>query len=271
MPSSIKYEAALFCAHSPLVTSVSMDKNTILFVIIALLVGLIGGFLIANSMNRSEINALRAQGGRQTAQSSQGDQSTPQDRTLSDAELKAKIAEADNSPSNFAFQKDLGIALYRYAAMKQDVSVLNEAQRILERANSLNGRDFDVLVALGHSYFDLAFDKKDGAGFQKAREIYANALQVKPDDPDIQTDIGISYFWQPSPDYGKAVATLERVGAANPTHTRSMQYLARSHIKLGKIADAEKVAAKIKGINPNQEGLAELTTEIAAAKSGNAQ
>lgn len=248
-----------------------MDKNTILFVIIASLAGFIGGFLLANSMNRSEINALRALGGRQTSQSAQGNQITPQEQTLTDAELKAKIAEADDNPSNFAFQKDLGIALYRYAAMKQDVKILNDAQRILERANSLNGRDFDVLVALGHSYFDIAFDKKDGAGFQKAREIYANALQLKPDDPDIQTDIGISYFWQPSPDYGKAVATLEKVGAANPTHTRSMQYLARSHIKLGKIADAEKVTAKIKSINPNQEGLAELNSEIAAAKSGNPQ
>ncbi|MFN0140474.1 MAG: tetratricopeptide repeat protein [Pyrinomonadaceae bacterium] len=248
-----------------------MDKNTILLMIIALLVGLIGGFLLANSMNRSEINALRASGGRQSSQPAQSNQITPQEQTLTDAELKAKIAEADKSPSNFAFQKDLGIALYRYAAMKQDVTILGEAQRILERAYSLNGRDFDVLVALGHSYFDLAFDKKDGAGFQKAREIYANALQVKPDDPDIQTDIGISYFWQPSPDYAKAVAALEKVGAANPAHTRSMQYLARSHIKLGKIADAEKVAAKIKSINPNQDGLAELNSEIAAAKSGNAQ
>lgn len=247
-----------------------MDKNTILYVIIALLTGFIGGFLIANSINRSEINSLRAQAGRQTSQTAQP-QSNTQEQTLSDAELKAKIAEADKSPSNFAFQKDLGIALYRYAAMKQDVSILAEAQRILERANSLNGRDFDVAVALGNSYFDIAFDKKDGAGFQKAREIYENALQIKPDDADVQTDIGISYYWQPSPDYNKAVAVLEKVSTANPTHTRSMQYLARSYIKLGKFTEAEKAVGKIKSINPNQEGLAELNAELTSAKSGQSQ
>lgn len=247
-----------------------MDKNTILFVIIALLAGFIGGFLLANSINRSEINSLRAQGGRQTSQPTQP-QNNPQDQTLSDDELKAKIAEADKSPSNFAFQKDLGIALYRYAAMKQDAGILAEAQRILVRANLLNNRDFDVAVALGNSYFDIAFDKKDGAGFQKAREVYANALQIKPDDADVQTDIGISYFWQPAPDYAKAVAALEKVSVANPTHTRSMQYLARSYIKLGKFADAEKFVAKIKSIDPNQEGLAELTAELAAAKGGQSQ
>jgi tetratricopeptide (TPR) repeat protein len=242
-----------------------MDKNTVLFVIIALLAGFIGGFLLANSINRAEINALRAAGGRQTAQPVANSQ---QDQTLSDAELKAKIAEADENATNFAFQKDLGIALYRYAAMKQNVSILAESLRILERANSLNGRDFDVLVALGNAYFDIAFDKKDGVGFQKAREIYASALQVKPDDADVQTDIGISYYWQPSPDYNKAVAALDKVSTSNPTHTRSMQYLARSYIKLGKLAEAEKVAAKIKSINPTQEGLAELNAELASAKTG---
>lgn len=245
-----------------------MDKNTILFVIIALLVGFIGGFLLANSMNRAEINAIRSLGGKQT---SLPVQTNSQEPTLSDAELKAKIAEADANSSNFAFQKDLGIALYRYAAMKQDVGILAESQRILERANSLDNRDFDVLVSLGHAYFDLGFSKKDGAGFQKAREIYANALQIQPDDADIQTDIGISYYWQPSPDYNKAAAQLEKVGAANPTHTRSMQYLARSYIKLKRLADAEKLTAKIKSINPNEGGLAELNSELAAAKAGQSQ
>lgn len=245
-----------------------MDKNTILYVIIALLAGFIGGFLLANSMNRSEMNALRARDGRPMTQSTPSSQ---QDQTLSDAELKAKITEADSNPSNFAFQKDLGIALYRYAAMKQDIGILAESQRILERANSLNNRDFDVLVALGNAYFDFAFDKKDGAGFQKARETYANALQIKPDDTDVQTDIGISYFWQPAPDYNKAVAALEKVSAADPAHTRSMQYLARSYIKLGKFADAEKIVTKIKSINPNQDGLAELNAELTSARIGKSQ
>ncbi len=245
-----------------------MDKNTILYVIIALLVGFIGGFTLANYINRSETNRLPSQA---LQQASQTNSNTQRNNTLSDNELKAKIAEADQNPTNFAFQKDLGIALYRYAAMQQDVGILVESQRILERANALNNRDFDVLVALGNSYFDIAFDKKDGAGFQKAREIYADALRVNSDDADIQTDIGISYYWQPSPDYNKAVAALEKVSVANPTHTRSMQYLARSYIKLGKFSDAEKVAAKIKSVNPNQEGLAELNSELAAAKGGQSQ
>jgi tetratricopeptide (TPR) repeat protein len=155
--------------------------------------------------------------------------------------------------------------------MKQDLSILAESVRILERANSLNDRDFDVLVALGNAHFDIAFNKKDGSDFQKAREIYANALQVKPDDADVQTDIGISYFWQPSPDYNKAVTALEKVLAANPTHTRSMQYIARSYIKLGKFADAEKVVAKIKSVDPSDEAITDLASEIAKAKGGQSQ
>lgn len=245
-----------------------MDKNTVMVAIIALLLGFIGGFLLANSMNRAEMLSLRSQGAPQSAQPSSNTQQGP---TLSDEELRAKIAEADKNPSNFGFQKELGIALYRYAAMQQDVNILNESLRILERANSLNGRDFDVLVSLGNANFDIGFGKKDAARFQKARDIYNEALRLQPDDTDVQTDIGISYYWQPSPDYNKAVAQLEKVGAANPTHTRSMQYLARSYIKLGRFADAEKVVAKIKGVNPNEEAIATLTSEIAAAKSGQKQ
>lgn len=236
--------------------------------IIALLVGLIGGFLLANSMNRSEINALRARGGVPPAQLTPANS---QDQTLTEAELKAKIDEADNNPSNFAFQKDLGIALYRYATLKQDVGVLAESQRILDRANSLNSRDFDVLVHLGNAYFDLGFSKKEAGSFQKAREIYASALQIRPSDTDVETDIGISYFWQPTPDYPKAAAQLEKVSSANPMHARSMQYLARSYIKLGKFADAEKIIAKIKNIDPDPAGMAELNSELAAAKSGKSQ
>ena len=193
-----------------------MDKNTVLYVIAALLVGFIGGFLLANSMNRSEMNVLRSQAAVPTASGSNtssapGSQAEP---ALSDEELKAKIAEADKNPANFEFQKNLGTALYKYAAMKQLPGLLPETLRILERAEALNNKDFDVLVALGNAHFDLGFQNKDGAEFQKARDIYARALAIRPGDADVQTDNAISWYVQPSPDYAKAASALEKIAAA---------------------------------------------------------
>ena len=244
-----------------------MHKNTFLFVIIATLVGFIGGFLLANSLNRSEMATLRAQTGRTETTNSNTSQTQPQTELTSD-EIKAKIAEADKNPGNFAFQKDLGMALYRYASMKQDDSLLPEAARILERANSLNANDFDVLVALGNAHFDIGFAKKDAAQYALARDTYAKALEIKPADPDVRTDLGLTYFLQEPPAYDKAAAELQKVSEIDPKHSRSLQFLVQVYVKQGKFADAEKTLAKLKAIDPSNSAIADLTTQITSARNG---
>ena len=242
-----------------------MDKNGILLSIVTLLVGFIGGFFLANSINRSELNSMRAPA--QASQSSNTTTTGSRDDDLSPEEIKAKIDEADKNATNFQFQKDLGIGLYRYAAMKQDVPLLNDAARILSRANSLDARDVDVLTNLGNSYFDIGFAKKDQTNFDKARDFYSKALALKPDDAELRTDLGISYYVQPQPDYAKAVTELQKVLASNSSHERSMHFLAQVYIEQNKLADAEKVIARLKEINPRSKDIEELTAQIERAKA----
>lgn len=236
-----------------------MDKNTILLVIIAALGGFIAGFMLANMLNRSDNRyagmPVQPAGSANSA-------------TLSQEEIRAKVAEADQNADNFAFQKNLGIALYKYSANAQDLNALTESERILTRANTLDPNDYDVLVALGHAHFDIGFAKRQNEGFVKARELYGKALTLRPDDHDVKTDMGISYFVQEPPDFAKAAAELEAVGKANPRHDRSMQFLARVYIRQLKIPEAEKVLAKIREINPSNPAIAEITSEIAAARTG---
>ena len=233
----------------------------------AAIAGFIGGFLLANSLNRAELASLRAK----TRQTNTANSNTSQPQAepeLTNDEIRAKIAEADKNPGNFAFQKDLGTALYRYASMKSDESLLAEATRILERANSLNAKDFDVLVALGNAHFDIGFAKKDAAEYQKAREIYTRALEQKPGDADVQTDLGLTYFLQEPPAYDKAAAQLQKVSDANPKHERSLQFLVQVFVKQNKLPDAEKALAKLKAINPANDAIPDLTSQISAAKGG---
>jgi tetratricopeptide (TPR) repeat protein len=243
-----------------------MDKNTVLIAAIALLAGFIGGFLLANNMNRSEMNELRA--GVRPAGNSNTAPGQPAGDTLSPEEIRAKLAEADASPDNFAFQKSLGVALYRYGAMKQDLGVLEESVRILTRASSLNAKDFDVLMSLGHAHFDVGFAKRDQKQFDLAREAYNKALAIRPEDADVRADLGISYFVQPTPDLAKAAAELQKVSEVDPSHDRSMQFLAEIYIKQNKIADAERVIAKIKEINASNPAVAQLESMVAEAKKG---
>ena len=116
-------------------------------------------------MNRTEINSLRNLA---AASKSPADESTGKDEVLSNDEIKAKVDAADKNPGNFSYQKNLGIALYRYSAMKLDADLLATSLRILERAASLDDKDYDVTVNLGNAHFDTGFAKKDNAGFQKS-------------------------------------------------------------------------------------------------------
>jgi len=244
-----------------------MDKNSVLVAIIALLSGFIGGFLVANSLNRSEINSLRVGSVVQSSAPNTGSKTTPDDQTLSPAEIKSKIDEADKNPDNFSFQKNLGIALYRYGAMKQDENVIGEAARILTRANTLDEKDFEVLVSLGNAEFDLGFAKKEAARFDKARADYLKALTIR-EDADVRTDLGISYFVQEPPDLAKSATELEKVISANPRHDRSIQFLIQVYIKQGRMADADKALAKMKEISPGNPAINDLTTQLNTARNG---
>ncbi len=248
-----------------------MHRNTLALVIAAAIGGFIAGFWLANSLNRTASNSLTAAPG-QSGMTSANSARTASDADLTIEEVRAKIADADQNPNNFAFQKDLGTGLYRYAAMKQNADLLNEALRILERADSLNSKDFDVLVALGNGHFDIGFYKRgDVASFQKARENYTRALALRPDDPDVKTDFGLTYFLQEPPAYDKAVTELTKVASTNPTHERSLQFLVQAYAKQGKLPDAEKALAKIKAINPSNPAIAELTSMISSPQSSTAK
>lgn len=244
-----------------------MQKNTIIYIILAAVIGLIAGFLFANSLNRSELNAQLSQSNRNLSANT-AMQQTPGDAQLSDEEIRSKITEADQNPTNYTFQKDLGVSLYRYAAMKQDVGLLNDSVRILERSRNADAKDFDVLVALGNAHFDIGFFKKDAAAFQTARDVYAKALEIKPNDPDVMTDMGLTYFLQEPPALDKAAADLQKVSVANPKHERSLQFLVQTYVKQNKLAEAEKAFEKLKSLNPNNPAIREITPMIAAAKSG---
>jgi tetratricopeptide (TPR) repeat protein len=236
-----------------------VQRNTLAFVIAGALGGFIGGFWLANSINRTALITPAsniATGGANTSTA------TPPADDLSAQEIDDKIAEADQNPSNLKFQKDLGIGLYQYGAMKRDVVLLGEAVRILDRARSLNGQDADVLVALGNAHFDIGFFRKDAASFKRARDAYAKALVLTPGDPEVSTDFGITYYLQQPPDYGQAASELAKVSTANPKHERSLQFLIKTYVAQNKRLDAERTLAKLKSLNPKNSALDELSAEV---------
>lgn len=228
---------------------------------VAVIVSFCGGFLLANALNRTELTALRGENDRLKNQSGEAKPGDPK-LEVSDEEIRKIIADADAKPADFGYQKERGIGIYRYGAMKQDTALLAESSRILARANQLNPKDHDVIVGLAHSYFDTGYFGKDNKSFEKARETYAKALVLKPVDADIQTEIGMTYFLLAPPDYGRAIIEFEKSLKIDPKYEKALVFLTQSYIKAGNIGEAQNTLAKLREANPSNSSLSELASLI---------
>lgn len=244
-----------------------MNKKVFWLSLIAVAVSFAGGFLLANALNRKELAFLRSENERLKSGPANNDTAL----TLTDEEIRKTIAEADQNPQNFSFQKNRGLALYRYAATTKDANLLAEAARILLRAHELETKDYAVIVGLGNTYFDIGYFKKDNDAFQKSREIYQKALEQKPADADVRTDLGLTYFLQNPPNYEKSMEEFQKSLKANPKHEKTLQYSIQTLLRQNNVSEAEKFLTQLKNANPNNESLAELASQISLQKNNQNQ
>ncbi len=236
-----------------------MNTKFIILTLIAVIISFIGGFLVANALNRNEINQLR---GENEKQSSENTPQSSDETTLSDEEIKKRIAEADQNPQNIPYQKNLGLALYRYAAMKQNAELLGEVSRLLSRANAQNPNDYDVLVALGNTNFDIGYIIKENDKFIKSREFYDAALKLNPQDVDVLTDLGLTFYLINPPEIDKAIVEFEKSLKENPNHEKTLQVIAQAYLSQKKFGEAETYLKRLEDINPNNPYLADLLKEL---------
>ena len=240
-----------------------MNSKSFWISIVAVVISFAGGFILANALNRNEMEGLRAENARlKTGSGDLGESES--ETTLSDDEIRQRIRDAEQNPTNFSFQKNFGLALYRYAVIKKDAAMLAEVEKILNRARSLNEKDYDVLVALGNLQFDFGYFKKSNEGFVKAREYYAKALQQNPKDVDVRTDLGMTYFLANPPQLEKAIAEFKMSLENDPKHEKTLQFLTQSYIKTGNTQQAEIYLARLKEINPQTPNLEDFQTQMAA-------
>jgi tetratricopeptide (TPR) repeat protein len=115
---------------------------------------------------------------------------------------------------------------------------------------------------LGNAFFDIGFFKKDSQSLQKGRDFYQKALEQKPDDANVKTDLGISYYVAEPPDFEKAAAELQKALETDSKHERALLFMAQTLLKQDKTAEAEKYLARLKEINPQTPSLAELSSQI---------
>jgi tetratricopeptide (TPR) repeat protein len=235
--------------------------NNLLIVIVVGLAGLVGGFLLANTLNRSELSELRAEAERLKSEQASG-ASRGVNANLSEEEISATIAQADRKRDDFQTQRNVGIAIYRYGAMKEDSQVIRRSITVLDRAIAIRPDDYDVLLSLGNANFDVGYFEKNNESLVKARGFYERALKIQPKDPNVRTDLALTYFLQTPEDLDNSVAEFKKSLEIDPRHEKTLQFLVQALAKQSRSEEALSYLEQLRAVNPGNESISKLESMI---------
>jgi Flp pilus assembly protein TadD len=117
---------------------------------------------------------------------------------------------------------------------------------ILTRAHSPDNPDWRILSAQGTALDQLG-------RHEEARQYYASALKIIPDEPSVLSNLGLSYVL--SKDLPKAEATLRRANSRADADPRVRQNLGVVVGLQGRLAEAESI---VKADRPAEEAAANV-------------
>jgi len=239
-----------------------MQSKSILLSLAGLGIGFLLGFLVANSINRVEIEKLRAD----RVSSNVADESVAASADLTSDEIHSKIAEADANPANSSYQKNLGLALYKYGSLKNDSEIISEAARLLERAARLSPSDQDIRIGLGNAWFDIGYLNKDNESLEKARGQYERALAQSPNDAGLLTDLGMTYFLEEPPNDVKAIYSFKQALAKDPKNEKALQFIIQSLTRTRNKTEALNYLQKLRSEYPSDKSIDGLEVQINSIK-----
>ncbi len=233
-----------------------MNKDNILFAIIGLLLGSIIGFIFANSVNQ------RGYEPRASATNPAGrDSNLPADHPqipmngvadqaegMAPAAITEAIERARKDPNNFDAQVEAAQLYYQ-------INRFDEAIEFLLKANQLRPDDYATLVRLGDANFD-------SQNYEAAEKWYTAALVKNPNDVPVRTDLGLTFFLRQTPDVDRAIKEYRTSLAREPLHEKTLQNLTAALIKKKDAKEAQATLAKLEQVNPSNEALTKLRTDL---------
>ncbi|MET0648024.1 MAG: tetratricopeptide repeat protein [Pyrinomonadaceae bacterium] len=259
----------------------SLNKKVLLVGALGVVLGFFVGFYLADNVNRGEHEKLRAElaaaragvgaqggstGGEQQGSASGGG-SLP---TLTEEQLKTAVTRADAAPSDAELQHKVGQALYFYAWEKGNAQILPDVARILKRAHALDPKNYRTTVLAGDAHFLLANQSGEARTLGEARKFYETALASQPDDAQVRTNLGRTYFFDKPSNPQRAISEYRRALQADPRQELSLQSLVAALIETGGFEEAARRLGELEKLNPSNTELpglrAQLEQKMNAAK-----
>jgi tetratricopeptide (TPR) repeat protein len=249
-----------------------VTKHNLLYTIIGLLLGFIIGFIFANQVNRGPSDGARSTTARQTSAPAQpvaSDAPNPGGNAQggpTEEEIRDAIAKADARPEDVALQRNFGMVLYRYANQTRNAGLLPDVARMLKRAYQADSKDRDLAVSLGNVLFDMG-QATDPSYFKEARDYYQKALELKADDANVRTDLGLTYYFGQPSDPQRAIAEYRKSLAIDPRHEPTLQNISAALITVGQTAEAQKMIDQLSALNPQNPALSDLRAQMAQSRN----
>lgn len=217
-----------------------MNKNNILFIITGLLLGLIIGFIAANSAFRNSMTPMSPTAAIPVQTNANVPAGHPNINGQQSAtplpEIQPAIDKAKANPNDFEAQ-------IKVAELYNQAEKYEESAEYLKIANKLKPDHYQTIVNLGNVGFD-------GGNFAEAEKWYLAALAVKKDDTNVRTDLGLTYVFREKPDYGKAIGEFNTVLGLNPNHIQALQNLTVAYLRNGDKTNAKETLAKLEITDP---------------------
>ncbi|OLE50784.1 MAG: hypothetical protein AUG51_26215 [Acidobacteria bacterium 13_1_20CM_3_53_8] len=237
-----------------------MNKDNVLFAIIGLLVGLIVGFMFANSVNQRSSAAPLAQMSQAAALPPNHPpitSNTGQEAGPDMAAVQAAVKVARDQPDNFEAQTK--VAEFYYQVQRYD-----DALQFLKRANQLRPEDYETIVQLGNVNFDATH-------YEEAERWYTAALQKKADDVNVRTDLGLTFMFREPADLDRAISEFRRSLERDAAHVQTLQNLTVAYTRKGDAGAAQATLNKLQEVSPNNPAIASLRSDLENLRSAPAR
>ncbi len=215
-----------------------------MFAVLGLIVGLVIGFVGANSINKSayEKQPTTSASTKETNSNpalpkdhppigtSSGDQTAPR------PEVMAAIEKAKSQPQNYEAQMTAADLYYQ-------IQRFDEAAKFYETAAKLKPADAEPMVKAGNAYFD-------SEQYEQAEKWYMQALQKDPKNIIARTDLGLTFFLREPRDIDRAIKEYKTSLSIDPEHEITLQNLALAYSENGDTENHQATMEKLKKVNP---------------------
>jgi tetratricopeptide (TPR) repeat protein len=226
-----------------------VNKDNVLFAVIGILLGFISGYLLHEVMAARQPPRLRP--GDVAAAAAGGGVGAP-DATAEAGD--ANSPSAANAGDATAGAPGMGDPTAAGAAAPGGAGAPMAAIQQLRENVEKNPNDADAVLKLANANFDIH-------RWDRARELYAQYLKLKPDQPDILSDLGITY--RELGQFDQALEQFQKAEKLAPTHWQARYNQAVVlGIDLKRYDDAQKVLADIEKLQPGNPDVAKLAAEV---------